>query len=626
MQVSNIENIKPIKAVDNVLRKGIKFKGEVKEINLAKGEATLVLRGGKELKAKIEVDISKLIRGRSYSFEVLNYEGGELKLTIGNLNKPINKISNSLELFMKENKIPLKFKNILKFMLKHEVPLTKENINKFSNFLNLAEKPVEDFEKSLETLDNYIKNKVSDDLYKNIDFKNELKECFKELSKFSKDNMASLLENNIVVDKENIKSFNNLFKGEGSIFDIVKNIEKAGFNEEILGANFHGEDEGVNYSYTINSDNKVETSEYIFEEKELLNHLSSKEDLESKVQFTNNENTNKKEVTGSGFVNNKLNEEVVKENYISKDMNYREAIEGILNYKEGENKSSSVDFSKLLLKDESFNILESLGYNKEDIFLGKISKENIEEKLSEFLDKKIDISNKEFEDIKERIKQLKNIPKGNIPNENKLLENILKKGIYEENKLLENKFLFTNAKDIVGEIKNKEEEMKNIIKNLIKEASSSSNKSEAISNLIKNNINDFKLFNDFSNEYYYLDVPVNINKEEYGVRLVIKDERAEGKKVNKNNVKLALTVKTINIGEVDALLSFVDKKLNVEIKIQKENIEYIRENLGKLEKSLELLGFMPYIFVSEKVHEKSDISTYRDFFNNSKNSILDRLI
>lgn len=625
MQVSNIENIKPIKAVDNVLRKGIKFKGEVKEINLAKGEATLVLRGGKELKAKIEVDISKLIRGRSYSFEVLNYEGGELKLTIGNLNKPINKISNSLELFMKENKIPLKFKNILKFMLKHEVPLTKENINKFSNFLNLAEKPVEDFEKSLETLDNYIKNKVSDDLYKNIDFKNELKECFKELSKFSKDNMASLLENNIVVDKENIKSFNNLFKGEGSIFDIVKNIEKAGFNEEILGANFHGEDEGVNYSYTINSDNKVETSEYIFEEKELLNHLSSKEDLESKVQFTNNENTNKKEVTGSGFVNNKLNEEVVKENYISKDMNYREAIEGILNYKEGENKSSSVDFSKLLLKDESFNILESLGYNKEDIFLGKISKENIEEKLSEFLDKKIDISNKEFEDIKERIKQLKNIPKGNIPNENKLLENILKKGIYEENKLLENKFLFTNAKDIVGEIKNKEEEMKNIIKNLIKEASSS-NKSEAINNLIKNNINDFKLFNDFSNEYYYLDVPVNINKEEYGVRLVIKDERAEGKKVNKNNVKLALTVKTINIGEVDALLSFVDKKLNVEIKIQKENIEYIRENLGKLEKSLELLGFMPYIFVSEKVHKKSDISTYRDFFNNSKNSILDRLI
>ena len=85
-------------------------------------------------------------------------------------------------------------------------------------------------------------------------------------------------------------------------------------------------------------------------------------------------------------------------------------------------------------------------------------------------------------------------------------------------------------------------------------------------------------------------------------------------------------MKTINIGEVDALLKFSDKNLNVEIKVQKENIEYIRENLSKLEKSLELLGFMPYIFVSEKVYEKSDISTYRDFFNNSKNSILDRLI
>ena len=47
--------------------------------------------------------------------------------------------------------------------------------------------------------------------------------------------------------------------------------------------------------------------------------------------------------------------------------------------------------------------------------------------------------------------------------------------------------------------------MKGIIKNLIKETITSPNKSEAIANLIKNNINDFKLFNDFSNEYYSSD-------------------------------------------------------------------------------------------------------------------------
>lgn len=604
MRVLNIENIKSIKAIDSNLRKGIKLRGEIKEINLEKGEATLVLKDGKELKAKIEVDISKLIRGRAYSFEVLSSEGGEIKLKVEGFNKPVQKINNNLELFMKENNLSFKLKNILEVMLKHEIPLTKENINKFNNFLSLVERPVEEFEKSLGTLEDYIKSKVSEELHEKIDFKNELRGFFKELSKINKGNMASLLENNIVIDKENIRSFNNIFKSENSIFHIVKDIESRGINEEILSTNFSYKDEEINHSNVVKSNNKGISSEYISEEKEMLKYLSNKNDLGEKSQFNYSENNYKEEKINNEFIKNEIGESYkdrVKENYINKEMNQDEFIEGILSYDEGENKNSKVDLNKLFLKDKFPNILKSIGYNKEDILQGTVSKEIIEEKLSKFLNKKVHISVKDFEDIKEKIKDLKNIAK-------------------------ENKTLFTNTKDIVSEIKNKEEEMKGIIKNLIKETITSTNKSEAIANLIKNNINDFKLFNDFSNEYYYLDVPININKEEYGFRLIIKDERLEGKELNKNNIKLALAVKTVNIGEVDALLKFSDKNLNIEIKVQKENIEYIRENLSKLEKSLELLGFMPYIFVSEKVYEKSDISTYRDFFNNSKNSILDRLI
>ena len=83
------------------------------------------------------------------------------------------------------------------------------------------------------------------------------------------------------------------------------------------------------------------------------------------------------------------------------------------------------------MKDKLLNILKSIGYNKEDILQGTVSKEIIEEKLSKFLNKKVHISVNDFEYIKEKIKDLKNIAK-------------------------EDKTLFTNTKDIVSEIKNKE--------------------------------------------------------------------------------------------------------------------------------------------------------------------------
>ena len=61
------------------------------------------------------------------------------------------------------------------------------------------------------------------------------------------------------------------------------------------------------------------------------------------------------------------------------------------------------------------------------------------------------------------------------------------------------------------------------------------------------------MFNTISNEYYYLDVPINREMTEYPCKLIIKDNRKDGKKIDRTDVKIVVTVKTVNLGVVDGL-------------------------------------------------------------------------
>src|SRR3712207_7039771 len=52
---------------------------------------------------------------------------------------------------------------------------------------------------------------------------------------------------------------------------------------------------------------------------------------------------------------------------------------------------------------------------------------------------------------------------------------------------------------------------------------------------IRQDMNDFKVFNTLSDQYYYMDIPINVNKDEYECKLVIKDERKKDRKSTRLN-------------------------------------------------------------------------------------------
>lgn len=625
MNVSNVEKIKEVKPVEGGIRRGNRFRAEIKEFNSSKNEAVIVLKDGKEIRAKIEGNSSRLSSRMPYNFEVLSYENGEMKLKIMEPLKGSNsKDLSSIESFMKNNKVNPELKGLLEVMMKHDIPLTKDNINKLNSFMDINKKSLEDLEKSIDNLSKYIKTRVENitsDKVNISELKVEIKETISQFLKLNQNDIAMLFENNIEFNKENFQSFNKVFKDELGIFNILKKLD-----EDIKGDNIIN-NKIDNLESSLYDDKG--TKEILNDEKLEELKVNIENESKSKIGFvkedvSNNINHNKGALGENEISSiNKVNVGENKDNIIGfMDKEEINLIKSSFNDNDGMNnnhkaikneidilvknliKNDIEDLIKNLngtLNEEGLKILEKVILNDGDKLPLKLHKGLVEEKLFEITGKEVSFSDMEFNSIKESVKSLKTLVRSN-------------------------KSLFPNSLEIVKEIKNKEDEMQGIVKRLIKEVSNNSNKSEAIVNLIKSNINDFKLFNNFSNEYYYLDIPININQDEYGVKLIIKDERGEGKDLDKNNMKLVLTVKTVNLGEVDALLKFSSKALNIEIKSNKESIDNLRKNLPKLEKSLELLGFMPYIFVSEKVYDKSDISTYREFFNNGLNSVLDKLI
>ncbi|MGL5616721.1 MAG: hypothetical protein ACRDD2_10920, partial [Sarcina sp.] len=161
MNISNIERIKEVKGIESNLRRGSKFKGQIKEINLEKNEVTLLLKNGKEVKAKVEGDISKFVKGNNYSFEVLNFEDGGLKIKFLTENQLVKKEFNPLELFLKENPKLVGKKEIIEFMIKNEIPLTKENISKIDGYFQLKEKIENNEEVVINKAFKYVEEKLS---------------------------------------------------------------------------------------------------------------------------------------------------------------------------------------------------------------------------------------------------------------------------------------------------------------------------------------------------------------------------------------------------------------------------------------------------------------------------------
>jgi hypothetical protein len=235
------------------------------------------------------------------------------------------------------------------------------------------------------------------------------------------------------------------------------------------------------------------------------------------------------------------------------------------------------------------------------------SKEEVKELIETLLGESLELNDSDYEVLASTIKKVMSKDNGSNP-------------------ILDNKdILFSkDSSDIIKEqIRVKTDEMKNIIKDILVKGNEV--KSEAYSkiiDLVKTNINDFKVFNTMSNGYYYMDLPIGFKDNEYPCKLIIKDERNKGKKIDSKNVKLVVSIKTINMGTIDSYIKVKNFNVSIEICSEEKWIKALELAKEKLLKNLEGNAYSFNLNIAMKEKE-ANLTNCREFFEDVELSNID---
>lgn len=217
----------------------------------------------------------------------------------------------------------------------------------------------------------------------------------------------------------------------------------------------------------------------------------------------------------------------------------------------------------------------------------------------------------------ENIKSFLNVFKGNSTIYNEL--GVIGKEFNIEERLKEIIKPNTNQLEIIlkEQLKNKTEEMKTIIRSIMeKEVNLNPEIYDKVLQNLKEYANDFKVFNSVNNQYYYLDIPVNLNKDEYNCKILIKDDRNLKKNIDSKNVSLVVSVKTINMGVVDAYIKVREQNMNIDIKCEEQWVKTLNLGKDKLLNELSMFNYNVFINVSKREIE-ANLVNCREFFEDS---------
>lgn len=652
---------------------GEKFSGKIIKKD-DKNEVTIKLIDGWEFSAQIDGDIEGLENGLQ-RFQVEGFVDGKLKLKVIAKNikgdelaqGEFNDIISSSGL-SKEDVV------LLKSMLKFDIPLTKENIREIKGLIQFLDKIQANPKEIDEFISKYLMGKgIPQNSEEGIKINNVLKEFLGEFKTLSYEDILLFIENDMEFNKENIKGYNNLFKGKENLIKVLDNISnsipelndfsKKNMLENNLKQSIKGLDTSTISPKSIDVDGQnieeqriSKIPQYINGQEtsannKLANDVYQKSDTgNSKVSILSllksisgkSEdllNTSLKEILTSrrmDFTSSEFDRVFNLINTMKPEELINKLKETISEFNEIGAKNIVDDFSDYLNKtnNETLGVREALDF----------SKGQLEKVLSSIMGKGITLTEEEFLKLKDVI-NLKN--QGIIDNEvpqdqigNDLAKDILTKdsiiglnsnnidkvNINENNIINKNLTTSIPTKELVEASLNKGAEgSKEIIKDLISNLKSESLISEKILDIIKNNINDIKVFNKISSEYYYADIPVNIREREYPCKIIVKDNRKEGKKIDSTNVKMVVTVETKNLGTVDGYMQVLDKKINIELKCEEKFVKIIDMTKSKLVNNIENMGFLVNVKVSKKENEVS-LTTCRDFFSSNAGISLDRRV
>lgn len=526
----NIDSKRIQKKISFVL--GEQFAARVIDVDKVTNEAILKLLDGWQFSAQIDQSTDFTAQGL-VKFQVEGYENGKLilKLLDSSIDEPKSTIiSDTLE----EQGINIKKDDyiMLEKMIKYKMPLTKENISKVKSFLDFQSKIIQDPIEEDNFIFRYLDNKhIQIDSPKGQQISNSLKGFFSEFKNLSLDKLLTLIENDIELTEQNIKSFNKINEKPMSLYNDLNNIHE----------------------------NLAKDGDKVINFKEIDKSI--------------------KEINTESAKGEVINSESKESSSLSKNNVYIQNAYASSDIKESEKK----ELIKKLLELDTPN----------------------DEKVLEESGSKLNKDTKEILGSTEK----------NVAVEEKLKSMNLEKEI-QPSKLIHEKL--ETSQIVKEQVNDKLNEMKDIIKQILQENNSS--KSEAFSKVfqgLQEKMNDFKVFNSISNQYYYLDVPVNVNNKEYPCKLIIKDDRKKGKKIDSTNVKFVASVKTINMGVVDAYIKVYNTNINIDIKSDKDWVKVLELGKGKIEKKLNLIGFTTTVNVNGKELE-ADLINCRDFFEDNE--------
>lgn len=593
------------------------LKGRVIKEDSQSNKVTIKLTNGMEIEAELQGEVD--LKGGLLNFEVAELKDNMLflKLTANNtevINEEIAKesIDEIMNFILKEG-LKKEDYNMLKAMVKYNIPLTRENITTVKSIMEFSDKMNNNPVEIKNFINSYLNSRdIAANSKEGVYVSQKLYEFFEAFSKTNLQEVLLFLENDIEFTKENLESFNKLFNNENAMEKVINEVnEKLGnaiaiedntLNREILEKTLKQEYSKDVIDYKNNSNNDINDMKEVKDIKNINDIKDIKDITDNNI---NNSSILSKSSTGK-TIQATLIKESSKDNIINdgakSDFFMEDDVKEIIKVLKNENKSmvnenkSELNINKEVLRE---SILKHTGK--------EVRLNDAEAKLLEVIINKDEIKDKEINFIKNLFNSVESRQKGE--------EKELKSNDIREN-------IFSISKDLSKNITEKSEGAKEVIRNIISNLKESDENSSQILNIMKNSINDLKLFNKINDQYYCLDVPINFKENEYPCKLIIKDDRKEGKSIDSSNFKVAISVKTVKLGTVDALLNVKNRNIDLQLKCDKSVMNLFVISKEKLKEIVESSGFSTKIEIVERT-EELQLSSCREFFNDNNIAAVD---
>ena len=583
-------------------KQGDTLKGIVVKHDAESNEVTIKLTNGMEIEAEIQGDVE--LKGGILKFEVTEFKDNTLFLKLSDNKADViqgeasKKITDEIMNFIIKEGLKKEDYNMLKAMVKYNIPLTRENITTVKSVLEFSGKMNNNPQEIKSFINTYLNSRdIVVNSREGLQIAQKLYEFFKAFSKADLQEVLLFLENNIEFTKENLDSFNKLFNSENTMEKVIDAV-----NEEI-GKAIAIEDE-------LLSENTVEQS---------LKQITLKNGDEYTGKGKGTEvgktimATLVKESSKSHSINDNIVKDIIKNHSITDD-DAKEIIKLMRN-------DSNYVMSKETLKDDDAKEIIKLMRNDSNYVM---SKKTLKENILKHTGREVVLNDVEAKSL-EAIINKEVIKDKDINFIKSLFNNIESKQIsvakeLESNDIREN--IFNISKNLAKNVTEKSEGAKEVIRNIISSLKESNGNSKQILNIMKRSINDLKLFNKINDQYYCLDIPVNFKENEYPCKLIIKDDRKNGKVIDSTNFKVAVSVKTVKLGTVDALLDVKNRNIDIQLKCDKNVMNLFVISKDKLKDIVESSGFSTKIEVVERT-EKLQLLSCREFFNDNNIAVVD---